>query len=760
MGEKVIVDGVEIELPLGVTKDGLWKNGVRAGWDYRTDVYRDIRGGFTTPDKISASYARPEEVFGGLVHGVSPIPTPWADALDTYDRVVGGITTEELTDLTVVLRKSADPMPRIIENEMKRAQHFFWQEGDIAQSFYVPMELALQEIYAESPSADMEELLNLAFGDEIGLDLRHHLYEMWLCMAVFGTVYPVEIWDNTSGPNPIPTNIIPLHPLDVKVGQRQSRDNFTLSLPPPGGKWKEEHKTQLRPIETALQPKWSEGFRDHKPLQINPELCRPIRWHALPFDTYAHPPLASMFRPITTRVLVEEARRSIIEGYRQQLWIMQVGTPEFRGTVGEVTHLRTQLDALRGQRTATLIWSGNLSAEVLTPEDLDALMNDTLWLSLTLDIMRRRGISLSVLSGESPSKGAGSGDVEVDIRMLMMRLNFDRWRLMRWTKALVRRIIMIDAKNFWQRKAAMKELGSTRLIIKPTPEEAKQLIQDVLEPLVGIGVVSRTTILRAANLDWKTELRYKQVEEPHKELFTPPVTFTQRAEKPGGETSETSSPRRGQSQTDRRKVTRQLEASVLGQEGDEKDGRAKKLYQEWLAVVWALAAYEAEQADLAATALKAAIAKYMIQAGALGYKTVGGTEKLDREWMRRGVRFMQSYVDAFEQDWDSMTPARKQWRLGLYAQEGMRIGYAMGAQQAVEEVYQAAFWQRVLRESKSGPCIQCQEDSAHLHSIKEPFWEFHPNGMCGVQALAFFKIDMQTPALVEVDIPIADIWED
>ena len=130
-----------------------------------------------------------------------------------------------------------------------------------------------------------------------------------------------------------------------------------------------------------------------------------------------------------------------------------------------------------------------------------------------------------------------------------------------------------------------------------------------------------------------------------------------------------------------------------------------------------------------------------------------------RAWLRRGVRYMQSYVAGLERDWDRMSSTRKQWRLGLYAQEGMRIGYVMGAQQAAEEVYQAAFWQRVLRESESGPCIQCQEDAAHLHSIKEPFFEYHPNGMCGVQALAFFKVDLEEPALVEVDIPIiGDVW--
>ena len=755
MATVVKYHGEDIELPGGLTEDDLWEVNVRPGYDPDMGRWRNIRGTYTTQDQISMDEANPNDKFGGVIAGHSPIPTPWSDALDHYDRVAGGITTQELNDLSKGLRAAADPKPRAILNEMKRAEHFFWQEGDIAQSFIIPMELTLQDVYAESKSKEMEELLNLAYGDEIGLDLRHHLYEMYLCMAIFGVVYPAEIWD-TDGKNPIPTNIIPLHPLDVEVGQRQSRDNFSLLLPPPRGKWTEEDQRQIKPIQTLLEPRWSERIRQGEPLKLSPELVRPIRWNALSFDAYAHPPLASMFRPITTRVLVEEARRAIIEGYRQQMWLVQLGDVEHRGTAGEIVHLRAQMDSLKGQRTATIIWSGNLSMEVITPDDLDALMNDQLWLSLTMDIMRRRGISLRVVSGESPSSGGSGGDAEVDVRMLMMRLDFMRWKMLRWVAGLTRRIMEIDAKNFWQRRAAIKELGTTRVLIRPTPEQMKEQIQEIFEPLVGIGVVSRTTLLQAAGLNWETELRRKQAEKPHEDLFTPPTSFTQQSIRQDGTETKTSSQDRPQDSTDKRKVTRQLEASVLGQEADEKDARAKKLYQEWLAVAWGLAAYEAEKADVAAARLKAAIGKYMIQAGALGYRVLGGEGKLDREWMRRGIRFMQGHVDGLEQDWGTMTPNRLRWRLGLYAQEGMRIGYVMGAQQAAKELYNITFWQRVLHESKSGPCVQCQEDSFHLHSINEPFFEYHPQGVCGAQTLAFFMADGQEPALVQVNIPI--IW--
>lgn len=755
MTDVIMYQGEAVELPPGIEKSELWvPSGGMGGYDPRTRKWRDSTGRYATMDRVRAERSGPEDRYGSVVP-LLPVDTPFSDAWSEFEAALGGITTQELKKISAGLREHPDDLPWKIKQEMKRAAHFFWQEGDVAQSFLSPMELALQRVYAESESTQIAELLNDAFGDDIGFDARWVLYEIYMSTAVFGQAFPLEIWD-TSGDKPIPENIIPLHPVDTWVGQRTSRDNFALYLPPPGGEWTEEHRRQLEPIETCLQPKWSEAFAAGEMIPINPELCRPVRWHAMSFDRYAHPPLASMFRPITTRILVEEARRATIEGFRHQLWLVQVGDVERRGTPGEIAHMRQELNKLKGQRVATLLWSGNAFIETIAPKPLDAMMDDTLWLSITLDIMRRRGISLSIISGESPTKGAGRGDVEIDLRVLLMRLGWDRYRLLRWLKGLMRRILVADSSNFWQRRAAMTD--KTTLHIEPTPEEVAHIIEEQMQPLVGIGQVSTHTLLQAANLDWETELKHKQDEEPYAHLFTAPLSFKQGAVLPSGQVRETASPPRPQAQTDRNELERQIRATVLGQEEDEKDDRAKKLYRDWLAFMWSLAALDAERAH---EELVAEVQRRMMEAAILGYERVGGILAIDEEWVRRGIAFITGYAGGLETDWDLLSPARKRWRLGLYAQEGMRIGYILGAQQAAKEVYQATFWQRILHpeRSKSGPCIQCQEDSFHLHSIDEPFWEFHPNGVCTAQALAFYRPDIGQAALIEVDIPVrGDVW--
>lgn len=751
--------GEVVEVPEDIGTNDLWISNVRAGFDPLANRYRTVNGVLTTLEKIRSSQAPPNMTLGGMV-STGMVTTPWSDAWSNLEQALGGVSLGEIEKVTKRIKESADPMPRAIQAEMKRSEHFFWQEGDIAQSFIVPFELVLQNVWVESEtSSELADLVNLAYGADIGIDIRYVFYEMLMCAAIFGQAFPVELWEE-KGKNkyPIPESIIQLNPKDVRVGQRTGKDNFSLQLPPPGGKWKPEHIHQIQQIDVVLQDGWKNQTDQHKPVTIKESYCRPFRWHALPFQRYSHPPLASMFRPITTRVLVEEARRSTIEGFKNQLWLVQVGDFEHRGTEAEITYMRTQLNSLKGLRNWTLLWNGNATIKNFAPEMLSPMMDDTLWLSITLDIMRRRGISLSLISGESPARGAGGGDVDVDVRMMLMRLTWLRNLLLRWEAGLKRKIVMADvtAGNFWQRKAAMKEVLTTH--IRPTPEEIKHTIEEHLRPLVGIGKISDTTLLRAVNLNWKTELANKIREWPHRELFTPPVTFTQSVEKDDGN-KQTSSPDRQQPSTERNRLTLQKQAAStsFGQESEVPQYPTRtdldKAFREWLAFAWALAAFEAE---VGTERLRQLNEEYMARVAEIGYRYMDGEQALDPAWVKRGVDWLNSYVTNLELDWDEMTPNRLRWRLGLYAQEGTRIGYVMGAQAAAKEVWGATHWQRVLRPelSEAGPCIQCEEDAAHLHSIDEPFFEFHPNGVCGMQLVDFFTPDIPDASFRQIEVPI------
>ena len=207
-----------------------------------------------------------------------------------------------------------------------------------------------------------------------------------------------------------------------------------------------------------------------------------------------------------------------------------------------------------------------------------------------------------------------------------------------------------------------------------------------------------------------------------------------------------------------RVLARIVKAGQTEGEEESEQEKANRFYADWLYFVWALAGMEAEAAI---AALIEDVDARMKVAAALGYDYVGGEHAVDPDWIIRGINFINAFAAGLEADWDDLGHARRLWRLGLYAQEGMRIGWVMGAQQAAKEVYAASHWQRILHPelSEAGPCIQCQEDATHLHSINTPFFEYHPNGVCSAQALAFYRTDIDEAAFTQIDIPIlGDVW--
>jgi hypothetical protein len=108
------------------------------------------------------------------------------------------------------------------------------------------------------------------------------------------------------------------------------------------------------------------------------------------------------------------------------------------------------------------------------------------------------------------------------------------------------------------------------------------------------------------------------------------------------------------------------------------------------------------------------------------------------------------FANRFEESGDPVHP----FRVGMYPREAAHIGYVIGQQQAMLE-RGAKRWRRVLHPelSKTGPCAQCTEDSHTTHPISEPFFEFHPNGVCGIHGVQYSG-DIET---IELPSPTRDL---
>lgn len=125
----------------------------------------------------------------------------------------------------------------------------------------------------------------------------------------------------------------------------------------------------------------------------------------------------------------------------------------------------------------------------------------------------------------------------------------------------------------------------------------------------------------------------------------------------------------------------------------------------------------------------------MLASALKGYDEAGGVHLPMSTGILSGGRDNQvGYANRFEESGARLDPVR----VGMYAREAAHIGFVIGQQQAMKE-RGAKSWRRVLHPelSKAGPCAQCTADAELTHSIDMPFFEFHPNGVCGMQSLLY-----------------------
>jgi len=150
-------------------------------------------------------------------------------------------------------------------------------------------------------------------------------------------------------------------------------------------------------------------------------------------------------------------------------------------------------------------------------------------------------------------------------------------------------------------------------------------------------------------------------------------------------------------------------------------------------------------------------AEHMMKFADDGYRVGGGMSiSADPEWVRGAINYVNGYLEDFGERLRAGADAGRdledyRWNVYLYPQEGRHLAYMWGVQQAMKE-RGARGWRRVLHPERSeeGPCDACIADSMIIHLIDEGFFEFHPNGVCTAQGVAFYV----TPTAPIMEIPI------
>jgi len=725
-------------------------NGV-AGYDAEIGRWRDGNGRFGNREEI-LSTPRTAVMAGRAVD----LNFTQVSALsERLEHIIGGI------DPRMLAREwQTEPMPGAILAMMRLADYYTRTEGDVFQTIEAPLDIAMKPLEYQSPDQafrdDLEELYS-----EANLDMYQNLYYMWLCSGIYGQAFPLEMIEG--GKDKLAdSRILLIPPKNVDVGRSFSLGG-SLSIIPPGsaedGRWTKELMKATFPEMTYTRRAidFNESVADGHGVIINSDMCFPIREKSLPFQRYAIPPIMRASRAISTRRIFEEMRRATVEGYKNQLWLFLLGDEENMPLPEEIAHLGDAIAGLQGERTGALAWTGNLRVELIAPEAPDVMMANETYVGLTMEIFRRLGISLKVVSGEQGPLGgsARAGDLELDISVLLERLTFKINQMYRWERQFRAKLVQkMGAEAIKANKKTAVRFGYINM-------QVERDLRERLLPAYQAGPLSVRTLLEEGGWEWAVELGHKKEEQALRELFSPPPSFSQTVVGPDGEkekeVKQTPSPGRPRDDNKElpKKVADEVKAGVYMEAAADFGAYVQDVYAEFDKML------EGASVDSFIGNLKDANRKWMYEFALDGYSAGGGVHLEPpglKGWVNGATAFVNSYANGYGDRLrdvadDLVALEGKRWNAYLYPQEGRHLAYMYGLQWAMKE-RGARGWRRILHPelSSTGPCVDCIADSVHVHSIDEGFFEFHPHGVCSPQGVAFYT-DMTELPMIEIPIP-------
>lgn len=651
----------------------------------------------------------PEEfcnlAFGGIVE---PTQNQTIGTVATrLNQIIGGVT--EVSSMRTALAPSfilSEDMPggisppaRVLA-QMRLARYYSSTEDDLYQTVAIPMDLGLRDLHLEGTDPKAVEEISQVFE---ALEIEALCQDWWYCLEVYGQAYPFEVWDGKA-----PVNVSTLNPEHVIIDRPSTfgSSGFSLSL----GARSLQDDFKEHKIPQSVWNSFENGVADKTILRFKDGAVSQIRGRAPSFELYVTPPLTRSFRTLSTRQVLEELIRATIEGFKNQLWVFTLEDP----APGEISHLKSTLSGLNGERTGYIVWKGNLKVEQHAPKTLDSMLANEKWLSLTQDIMRGRGISMKLMGYE---KGPTS---DIDVKVLVERLSFQRKQILRYLKTFIAKYAKLNG---------MKSPPSP--VFEKVALEIEDLIKNRVVPLYRVGLLSPQTSLQVAGHDYDNELRLKKANQKYQDLFSPAPTFAQTTVNP--KTPEKTSafdPGNGR---------------PADQSGEDK----QKMKGSWASEVQsAFAVYEATgEAEPFIAQMRTLNGQHMRAAYAEGYTAAGGDSEPDASRAAAVTAWNDSFLAGFAANLQARSPEERSgasFRSSLYPREGYRMAYAYGAFQARKE-QGYSHWKRVIQ---PGACEACYDDSMTQHSLGEEFFEPHPAGKCGQTFLVFSRGEMSSMPFV------------
>lgn len=423
---------------------------------------------------------------------------------------------------------STSPIPPRIMAQYRLSEYYFDTEGDLWQTISVPMDVGGRGLVVEHKDPATQQMWEDLYGE---VEMEQIVEDAWQSLEIFGVACPFVYIDKRRSKS---ASVTLFDPKAVEIGH----------LPVGGwiGTLVGQPAADLQTIMDYFQTKKPLAYRGLNSqidpmspgaIPIDPTYMQIIRGQSLPWENYPKPPVRRSFRLLSTRQVLEEMVRATIEGFKNQLWLVTVGTRDMPALPGEIGKIRAQLQANRTERTGVLVTRGNVNIGVHAP-NLDNVLSNEKFLELTYHLFRQRGVSLRIISGES---ARGSRDtLAIDVSVFVERMEAMRGRILDWIR------------HFNMQYLGTKNLHDPRLPslrFKKTAIQIQNEIVSRLQPLLQMGLLSDRTALDEAGYDYSTELDHKQKEVKDRELFLPKPAFNQMTTQPGGVATETMSPSGG-----------------------------------------------------------------------------------------------------------------------------------------------------------------------------------------------------------------------
>lgn len=407
------------------------------------------------------------------------------------------------------------PMPidaRILAM-MRVSEAFLITEGDLRAAIDLPVSAGTRDLRLVHPDEGVRrEAESLAER----LDLLHVAADLWWTMRVLGNAFLLPVVEGKAL-----SGVVLLNP--KRVGLQ--------ALPGVGGSAAQYHldgPAQRTPALDALVQsvtqspsalylpavwEWNERWEERASFILPPGSFFHLRQRELPFKLWGIPPLMGAARSITSRMALEEMLRGVMEGVRGQLIVITIQDP----APGEVEHLASLLRDHRADRTGVLVWGRPLTVQQVMPTGVDSLMAPEALLRLTLDIFRKLGISLRLVGGEPPGTAVRGTDPQVEMDIFLERVEAEKREVER---ALGWLLAHHAAGPAWRERPPRVRLADPKA-------KVERMVESVILPLIGSGLLSGTTALEETGYDVEQEIARKRREMEDWSLWTPKATFAQ-----------------------------------------------------------------------------------------------------------------------------------------------------------------------------------------------------------------------------------------